>query len=499
MSPNNPFAILRLAANATASEIKSAGQLALAKLRLGDPDNSARIREVEYAIEQLRDPVIRFKKGLEWPSLGPSAAKLLATDETFATLTSDPGKDRSSVTNDLMNGESAISKDHISAVFLLLRANAFFTRVMPVGISSNQISSTISMASVSEFFSTALEQWVRATSSREFWMAQRLRAKEINDPRVNADLITSCEREVFAISTRGFAAMASNALLLRNAEVCNAIVKGIKSSGADGSNINGVLSEIYKPLCSRIESAIETLQTKLKSTKSKSVIIYSGLLDEYVRDIQPDVALLLIVGDLPGTTEERCRDSAAQFLRSLSVDSANKADAYDVSKKATLLAQQVVDSAQIRKTLAEDAEQINKLALASETSKHIAPLNAELQAALARNDLEDAIEIIDRLIVAAPIHATELSALRIRVSSGLSTHLFNNALAQIRSNNLGEARRLLNSALKHETVPSERSIIQLAIANLETRKQKSGCLIPLALIVTGIAGSGGALVWLGMS
>ena len=365
MSPNNPFAILRLAANATASEIKSAGQLALAKLRLGDPDNSARIREVEYAIEQLRDPVIRFKKGLEWPSLGPSAAKLLATDEAFATLTSDPGKDRSSVTNDLMNGESAISKDHISAVFLLMRANALFTRAMPIGISSNQMSSTLSMASASEFFSTALEQWVRATSSREFWMAQRLRAKEINDPRVNADLITSCEREVFAISTRGFAAMASNALLLRNAEVCNAIVKGIKSSGADGSNINGVLSEIYKPLCSRIESAIETLQTKLKSTKSKSVIIYSGLLDEYVRDIQPDVALLLIVGDLPGTTEERCRDSAAQFLRSLSVDSANNADAYDVSKKATQLAQQVVDSAQIRKTLAENMATITGLIAAS--------------------------------------------------------------------------------------------------------------------------------------
>ena len=445
MNPNNPFAILRLAANATASEIKSAGQLALAKLRLGDPGNSARIREVEYAIEQLRDPVIRFKKGLEWPSLGPSAAKLLATDETFATLTSDPGKDRSSVTNDLMNGESAICKDHISAVFLLLRANAFFTRAMPVGISSNQMSSTLSMASVSEFFSTALEQWVRATSSREFWMAQRLRAKEINDPRVNADLITSCEREAFAISTRGFAAMASNALLLRNAEVCNAIVKGIKSSGADGSNINGVLSEIYKPLCSRIESAIETLQTKLKSTKSKSVIIYSGLLDEYVRDIQPDVALLLIVGDLPGTTEERCRDSAAQFLRSLSVESANNAEAYEIAKKAMQLARQIADSSQIQNTLTGDTEQLNKIAEASEMSKRMAPLNAQLHAALERNDLKSAIGVIDQMIVTAPIHASELRELR-------------------------------------------RNIVKA-----KNQKQQAGCLVPLALVTTALAVAGGSI------
>jgi hypothetical protein len=112
---------------------------------------------------------------------------------------------------------------------------------------------------------------------------------------------------------------------------------------------------------------------------------------------------------------------------------------------------------------------------------------------LASNNLEDAVAIIDQLIVAAPVHATELRELRQRVSSGLSTNLFNSALAQIRYRNLGEARRLLNSALSHETVPSERMIIQRALATLQTQEQKAGCLVPLALATTGIAVAGGSI------
>jgi hypothetical protein len=276
-------------------------------------------------------------------------------------------------------------------------------------------------------------------------MAQRMRAKEINDPRVNADLITSCEREAFAIAVESFAELASTALRLRNAQVCGAIVEGIKFSAANRSEIDGVLSEIYKPICSRIETAIESLQKTLKSTKSKSIATYSSLLDEYVLDIQPDIALLLIVGDLPGTTEERCRDSAAQFLRSLSVESANNAEAYELAKKAMLLARQIVDSTQIRNTLADDSEQLDEIVEAKETAKRIEPLKAELQAALARHDLDSAIYLIDQLIVAAPIHASELRELRTNVT------------------------------------------------NAKNQKQQSGCLVPLALATTALAAAGGSI------
>jgi hypothetical protein len=493
MTPNNPFAVLRLPANATAPEIKSGGQLALARLRLSDPDNTTAIREIESAIEQLRDPVKRFRFGLEWPSLGPSAAKLLATHPSFSDHSLEGWQARNAAIEQLMEGESPSCKQHIWSVFMLLHAHEAFSSALAPKGQSLYVPPTMEVARVTTLFLNAIKQWCSATSAPQFWMAQRMRAKEINDPRVDADLITSCEREAFAIAVKSFAELASAALRLRNAQICSAIVEGIKFSGANHSNIDGVLSEIYKPMCSRIESAIATLQTKLKSTKSKSDGVYNSLLDEYVRDVQPDIALLLIVGDLPGTTEERCRDSAAQFLRSLSVESANNADAYEVAKKATLLARQVVDSAQIRNTLAADSEQLNTLALASETSKHIAPLNAKLQAALASNNLEDAVAIIDQLIVAAPVHATELRELRQRVSSGLSTNLFNSALAQIRYRNLGEARRLLNSALSHETVPSERMIIQRALATLQTQEQKAGCLVPLALATTGIAVAGGSI------
>jgi hypothetical protein len=445
MTPNNPFAVLRLPANATAPEIKSAGQLALARLRLSDPDNTTAIREIESAIEQLRDPVKRFRFGLEWPSLGPSAAKLLATHPSFSDHSLEGWQDRNTAIEQLMVGESPLSKQHIWAVFMLLHAHEAFSRALATKGASSHGPPKTEVARVTTLFLNAIKQWCSATSEPQFWMAQRMRAKEINDPRVNADLITSCEREAFAIAVESFAELASTALRLRNAQVCGAIVEGIKFSAANRSEIDGVLSEIYKPICSRIETAIESLQKTLKSTKSKSIATYSSLLDEYVLDIQPDIALLLIVGDLPGTTEERCRDSAAQFLRSLSVESANNAEAYELAKKAMLLARQIVDSTQIRNTLADDSEQLDEIVEAKETAKRIEPLKAELQAALARHDLDSAIYLIDQLIVAAPIHASELRELRTNVT------------------------------------------------NAKNQKQQSGCLVPLALATTALAAAGGSI------
>ena len=493
MTPSNPFAVLRLPANATAPEIKSAGQLALARLRLSDSENTAAIREIESAIEQLRDPVKRFRFGLEWPSLGPSAAKLLATHPSISDHSLEGRQDRNTAITQLMEGETPSGKQHIGAVFMLLHAHDAFSRALATDGTSTSVPSQMEISRVTALFLTGIKQWNSATSAPEFWMAQRMRAKEINDPRVDADLVNSCEREAFAIAVESFAELASTALRLRNAQVCSAIVEGIKSSGANLSNIDGVLSEIYKPMCSRIEAAIETLQTKLKATKSQLITTYSGLLGEYVQDIQPDIVLLLAVGDLPGTTEERCRDSAAQFLRLLAVASGNMTRTYDVSKKATILAREVVDSAQIRNTLSEDSKTIDELALTSRSSNQMTPLNAQLQASLASNNLEDAIAIIDRLIVATPIDATELGELRKKVSSGLSTSLFDNALKQIKYKNIAEARRLLNSALKHETLPSQRLNIQRTLATLKGPEQKLGCLVPLALATTGIVAAAGSI------
>ena len=529
MNPNNPFAVLRLPANATAAEIKSAGQLALAKLRLGDAGNVAAIRAVESAIEQLRDPVKRFKLGLEWPSLGPAAAKILATDAVFDDLVSNWRKDRTGIIKQLIAGESTISQQHICSIFHLLRAQELFASILKSDQSFRDDEKKNYLAATSMLFPKGMSLWVTAMVSPEFWMAQRMRAKEINDPRVGADLVSSSERQSFAIAIETFAALATDALRIRNAVVCTAIVNGIQSSGGNRSSIDQILSEIYKPICSRIESAITKLQERLTSTSSKLKATYSDLLAEYIRDIEPDMELLLIVGDLPGTTEERCRDTAAKFLRDLSVASANHADAYEVAKNATILASKVVDSAHFRKMLVEDSEQIDKLAAASEVANRAGPLHAELRAAVLRDDLDTAIKVVDRLLVAVPEHAADLVELR----TGLSNKLFNNAMLQKRLGNLAEARRILNSALILESLPLERLIIQRELEALQSGQQidshpnslfhtfeadvqgkeglknalealqsgqsKNGCLIPFALILAGFVGSGGVLVWVGIS
>ena len=456
MNLNNPFAVLRLPANATAAEIKSAGSLALAKLRLGDAGNAVAIRAVESAIEQLRDPVVRFKMGLEWPSLGPAAAKLLATDEAFGDLVSDPRKDRTRAIEQLIAGESLVGQQHIHATLQLLRAHELFVCALQPDHSVHG-SPTRHLAAASDVFPKAMGLWVAATTSPAFWMAQRLRAKEINDPRVGADLCSTCQRESLQTAAQRFATLASEALLVRNISVCTAIVNGIKTCGGAQSDIDRTLEAAYQAICGRATTALDALRARVTATKSKSVAVFQRLLDEYVRDIHPDLKTMLTVGDLPGTAEERCRDAAASFLRGLAVESANQADAYVISEECLRLAQEVVDSTQIRRMLASDCLSLQNIAKSSEESKKLYTLRAALKMELESKQFHKALATIDLLIEVDRSHATELQSLKTQVRSHLKSQSLVEAAAAIRA----ESNR--------------------------------GCLIPLVVATATIAGAGGAI------
>ena len=444
MNPSNPFAVLRLPANATAAEIKSAGQFALAKLRLGDAGNVAAIRAVESAIEQLRDPVVRFRMGLEWPSLGPAAAAILATDEAFSDLATDPKKDRTGAIEQLIVGESVACQQHTWAIFFLSRAHGLFACALRKDSSVRNGAQSNDLAAASDLFPKAMGLWIAATTSPEFWMAQRLRATEINDARVSAELCSACQRESLQIAAQSFATLASEALLAHTASVCTAIISGIKGCGGVQSDIDQVLSEAYRPICSRATSALDALQARVAATKSNSGAAFRKILTEYVRDIHADIRTILTVGDLPGTAEERCRDAAASFLRELAVESANQADAYGVSTKCLRLAQEVVDSTQIRGLIAADCLTLQKIAGSTKETDKVDPLRIALHAAIESkrlrnhegvisadtavemlldslklaiesNQFRRAIEIIANLIRLDPSNASELRFLKLQV------------------------------------------------------------------------------------
>ena len=444
MNPNNPFAVLRLPSNATAAEIKSAGQLALAKLRLGDAGNVVAIRAVESAIEQLRDPVVQFRMGLEWPSLGPAAAAILATDEAFGELATDPKKDRSGAIEHLIAGESVIGRQHILAIFHLLRAHGLFACALRKDSSVLDGAQTNDLAAASDLFPKAMGLWVAATTSPDFWMAQRLRAKEINDARVSGELCSACQRESLQIAAQSFATLASEALLAHSVSVCSAIISGIKECGGVQSDIDQTLAEAYQPICGRATTALDALQARLTATRADSIAVFRNLLRDYVRDIHADIRTILTVGDLPGTAEERCRDAAASFLRHLAVESANQAHAYGLSTKCLRLAQEVVNSTQIRGLIATDCLTLQGIAGSNKDTDKIEPLRTALHAAIESkrsrnheggisadtavemlldnlklaiesNQFRRAIEIITNLIRLDPSNASELRFLKLQV------------------------------------------------------------------------------------
>ena len=488
MIPNNPFAILRLPANATAGEIKSAGQMAVARLRLSDAGNTFAIRSAESAIEQLRDPVIRFKMGLEWPSLGPLAAKRLATDDAFANITSTRGQDRSAAVAQLVQGESLISKQHIWSVFLLMRAEEFFGRALSPQKSPADLDAAAIVVRVSEFFAKALGLWVSATDSREFWLAQRLRANVIDDPRVGSDLCAECEADSLHIAVESFAELASEALQLRNAAVCTAIIGGIKLCGAKQSNIDRVLAEIYKPICGRTVTTIDALNARLKSTKSKSIGAYRDLHSEYLRDIHADIKLMLIVGDLPGTAEERCRDAAASFLRNLSVEAANNANAFELATECNQLAHEAADSEHLKSTLAIESKTIQTIAESSQRAERLKPQIEALQTALKADDFERALVLIDHLITADPENASELRNIRIGVA-------LRAILAEKRQPTIPPFGGLARMSAQHANPPClEKQLELLKRGEAEEAVRDRGCLIPLVVGATLVAGGGGALI-----
>ena len=413
MNIDNPFGILKVPANASAAEIKSAGQVMVARLRLSDATNTKQIRAVEQAIEQLRDPVARFKFGLEWPSLGPAAGHLLATDPSLLVRSPDIWADRATAIERLVVGESLNSREHIWAVFMLRHAHEVFSRAIASQESSLIDASKHELLEKANSFVAAINQWNSATKEPQFWMAQRMRATEINDPRVGVELIAVCQSEIFSIAIQGFVSLASDALRVRNAAVCSAIVDSINGCDASRSEIEKALTDVYSQLCASATGALKGLQEELKATKSKSPLPYRQFLSEYSQRIHPDMALMLAVGDLPGTIEERCRDLAAEFLRSLAVDAANNADAYEVSAEALTVAQIVVHSEQIRTKLKADAEGLSNLTSQTKNAAQRAELVGRLKTAMDRNDETESLQVISQLLlITTGSEASQLATLR---------------------------------------------------------------------------------------
>ena len=487
MDNRNPFLVLGLPSNATTAEIREVGQRALMRARLLVDEDAESLHAIQDAVEALRDPVVRFHAGVEWPAVGPRAAELLRTHPERLNLRDNPEAARADVVKLLCDGESQAGASHIRGVFLLLRAYAI------VAMHSQQrtpakgsIAPPIGI--VKDLLSDGIDAWGTAIASTEFWMTQRLRARELDDPRLSPNEVRLCQERAMDLALGRFAKLAQDALKRRDAQTCRTITDGLMRYAAKQPAVSNVLADVYGPLSGRVAIAIDGLSKTLENTKGKTAAPYEALLDKYKSDIGADIDLMLAVGDLPGTNEERARDGAAGFLRRVAIKAANEADAYSTSKRALSYAARAVSSQSIRKQIGEDMATIAELAVNSERAAKTKPYTDRLHEALARQDLLAALIAIDALL---PLENAEsrnqLAELRTRVSSGVATELFNSAMALSRSGNPSAAVAALKQALTYETVPAERAIIESALLRLYTQRvpaEKAGCIIPLVLGVS---------------
>lgn len=460
MDNKNPFLVLGLPANATPAEIKATGQRALMRARLLAEEDAESLHAIQAAVDSLRDPVVRFQSGIEWPSLGPKAAELLRSHPGLVDLRASLADDRNELIELLCEGESQSGAAHIRGVFMLMRACAILNHKLH-GTNSSINGPIPPTGIASDLLSRGIEEWATAVASPEFWMAQRLRAREIDDPRLNADAVRGFQDGAMGFALARFANIAQEALRRRDATTCRAITEGILRHHTTHPEVGSILTGVYGPLTGRVRSAIADLRKALKASRFKTAAPYEQLLDRYRAEVVPDIELMVAVGDLPGTSEERARDDAADFLRSVAVQAANDADAYSTSKRALSYAEQAASSGAILEKLRADRDAIANLIAGAERAARTKPQRERLEQAFARGDLRGALAAIDALMAVEDADARrELAELRSNVSSSLATEIFNAAATMIKAGRFNEAYERLEEALVYETVPSERRIIE---------------------------------------
>ncbi len=471
MFPKNPFVILQLPANATSAEIRAAGQKAIATMRLESSQNISAIREVEGAIEALRDPVLRFTTGLHWISLGSEAAKLLQSDPEFEKLSERPRIDRGPAIDRLLKDEIKHCKDHGQAVFSLMRAYAL--------LSSKPSNDEISKGT--KLLGVGIAAWIRATNAPEFWLAQRFRAREINDPRVGAELLKKCQESAIDSVFQPFIELAIESLRAHNGQLCKSIVQVLMNCNVDKSTTDRLMGQVFEQFCRNLEGVVSLLATRLKSIKAADrVAPFQDLFDDYVAQVDPKIDLLLFIGDLPGTSEERVRDAAALFLLRLAVEAPDDAIGYRFSIGALTLADKSVYSPTLREKLilntriiVSNQKNLNTNANAEDELKRKEELLATIAAALVRNDYKTALKILDEIIARNPASSVAERNRRAQIATLWATELYNSGIRQINAGYSAAGQSFLEEAASIESNPTELAKINRALTALRGGARKA--------------------------
>ena len=483
----NPFLVLGVSNDAEMSAIQSVGKRRLMALRLDDDADPGVVRRIESALETLADPVERFEWGLLAPELTDAEADAFRADPILSTLSENPQQEAVSAYERICEADNAATRAHNVGVLKFVQAVAA-TEEAQKG-TPDDISDDLECV---ELWKVAYRNLRLAFGSDKFWMRQRLRAKSYQDQRLDAERIKRIQSGIFREVIAPVGEVVRDALLSRHGEVAKAYVGLVRASGFENAFVDDVLSEVYKPLADRVEKAVSALEERLKQAGDEAKE-YQAILRVFKRNAEPDLKVMISVGDLPGYAEEHARDASAAFLRRLSIAAWNNSRAIDVSKSAIRLAERIVDSDADRQKYKKDIADFVGLEKQKRRTEEFGPLFNRLTAALERDNFEAGLAALEELINRGADDDGTLSQLRRTIATNLSTQHFNKGMAALNAGDLVTARRWMGKSLEVETNPSERTTIRKAlvtIGELELRQASSassstGCLIAILQLMVG--------------
>lgn len=479
--------IIGVSADAEMSTIKQVAQRSLMELRLGGEEDPAAVRRIENALETLQDPVQRFHWGLFWPELTAGEAERFRTDPVLSTLADDQCQDGAAAYERISESDSIDVRSHNIGVLALLQAVAT-TEVAQKG-TPDDIEDDLECVRI---WQEAFQHLRLVIGSDKFWMRQKLRAKALGDARLNGARVTEFRSGLVAEILAPTGGVITTALLDGHAKVAKAYVDLLRTSGFDDEVIEERLSSVYKPLADRVERNIKLLEERSEEIAEQAdEEEFQELLDSFKAAAWHDLEVMLAVGDLPGYAEEHARDTAAEFLRSLAIKSANQTDKTKVATEAIQLAMKFADAASLKSTVQEDLSDLTILKRHTAEFEKLQSLREDFERAVEGNHLSTALAVLNKMIAATSVEGQpSLKAVRKKVLSALATQRFNRAIEAANSRDFATAHLLLKQALAQETDAHERRII--VAAQQKIPQPTTGCLV-FFLLLLGVAVLGGTV------